>query len=205
MAFTNNGVAGFLQATADGATQATMGGLFKLDATGSSGTVLMFNGDSGANGWGFYVPSWANTIGLLLGGVALLGITPFGYLTSGTWRLLTVTRNGSNYQLLVDADAGSAVNGTGTAVTPSPSFNVLGQSGASSPPNITASQCFFYPSVLTSGQLAALNARIRPPKVLLPKYYWPLTNSLQELVARSELTTAGTAPTATQDDNRLIA
>jgi hypothetical protein len=90
----------------------TMETWVKADTVASAGTYtrIMYNGNSGMNGYGIYLEGPSKAVTILLGGVTFLyPVTPV-YLSSGQWYHLAIVRDAGIWKLYVNGEEKPLLN-----------------------------------------------------------------------------------------------
>ena len=152
----------------------TMGGWFYFDSLATDTEVTLYNGDSGANGYGMGLQAGTSNLQLLLGGIVwAIG----GAISAGAWMHLVLRRSSTTWQIYKD---GAALGSTTTTnpVAPSGVGFYIGDSLQRDSANLPkrAAEVFFFERALDVSEIAVL-ADGFSPSFLQPtnrKLYWQL-------------------------------
>lgn len=162
-------------------------------AAGSS--KILYNGNSGANGWGFFVTT--TTVGGLFGGVAVLaGASP----ATGVWVHCCLSRTSAGGNIVTVYINGASVGTSGA--TP----GVPGTSTLISTDNLKGkiAHAAIWESPLSAIQVLALARGVPPNRVgVQPKAYWPLLGltspEIDQIIGNVRPFTLSGAPTVFAD------
>ena len=163
----------------------TMELLIQMQALGASDQTVLYNGNSGANGWGIIIDT-NYTWQYLCGGVAL-GANSAVALTQNKWQYLVVTRDAGTWKYYLD---GALVNGSaGTTAPATPSGTVL-MGGVSI--QFASAMVAIHETALSATQVAARYAKLPTLPVASPSTAYGFSLFLGDLT--------GTLAAATHQD-----
>jgi hypothetical protein len=162
--------------------------------TSGNAQIILYNGNSGSNGYGFFISNGASGVGtdlaILLGGSSYDAISSPPTLPQNVWTFITLTRSSTTWTVYIN---GAASGGTGTGNPSTPTTQTAIGTSGSGTCNGLISNVQFYNTALSANDLTALYIEgIGGAPVSLQNLvaWWPLNGNGNDYSGNNQTGTA---------------